>query len=44
MIDPRDVVAAKRDGRTLDADELRAFVLAYARGEVPAFRRPTQKS
>src|SRR5512134_299519 len=35
--DPRDVVAAKRDGRTLDPDELRAFVLAYARGEVPDY-------
>ena len=37
MIDPRDVVAAKRDGRTLQADELRSFVLAYARGEVPDY-------
>ena len=34
MNDPRDVVAAKRDGRTLDPDELRAFVLGYARGEI----------
>ena len=34
MTDPRDVVAAKRDGRKLDPDELRAFVLAYARGEL----------
>ena len=33
--DPRDVVAAKRDGKALPPDELRAFVLAYARGEVP---------
>jgi pyrimidine-nucleoside phosphorylase len=32
--DPRDVVAAKRDGERLDHDRLRAFVLAYARGEV----------
>jgi pyrimidine-nucleoside phosphorylase len=34
VTDPRDVVAAKRDGRKLDADELRAFVLAYAQGEL----------
>jgi pyrimidine-nucleoside phosphorylase len=35
--DPRDVVAAKRDGRALPEGELRAFVLAYARGEVPDY-------
>jgi pyrimidine-nucleoside phosphorylase len=32
--DPRDVVAAKRDGRTLDAAELARFVQAYTTGEV----------
>jgi pyrimidine-nucleoside phosphorylase len=32
--DPRDVVAAKRDGRTLDADELARFVQAYTAGDV----------
>jgi pyrimidine-nucleoside phosphorylase len=32
--DPRDIVAAKRDGATLDADDLRSFVLAYVNGEV----------
>ena len=37
MTDPRDVVAAKRDGRKLDPDELRAFVLAYARVELPDY-------
>ena len=37
MNDPRDVVAAKRDGRTLDPDELRSFVVAYARGELPDY-------
>ena len=37
MNDPRDVVAAKRDGRTLEPDELRSFVLAYARGELPDY-------
>ena len=37
MTDPRDVVAAKRDGRKLDPDGLRAFVLAYARGELPDY-------
>jgi pyrimidine-nucleoside phosphorylase len=36
-LDPRDVVAAKRDGRTLPEEELRAFVLAFARGEVPDY-------
>jgi pyrimidine-nucleoside phosphorylase len=35
--DPRDVVAAKRDGRALPEEDLRAFVLAYARGEVPDY-------
>jgi pyrimidine-nucleoside phosphorylase len=34
---PRDLVEAKRDGRTLDPDELRSFVLSYARGEVPDY-------
>ena len=34
MTDPRDVVAAKRDGRRLDEEELRAFVLGFARGEI----------
>jgi pyrimidine-nucleoside phosphorylase len=37
VTDPRDVVAAKRDGRKLDPDELRVFVLAYARGELPDY-------
>ena len=32
--DPRDVVAAKRDGRALDAGELTRFVQAYTTGEV----------
>jgi pyrimidine-nucleoside phosphorylase len=32
--DPRDVVAAKRDGAALPAEELEAFVLGYARGEI----------
>jgi pyrimidine-nucleoside phosphorylase len=35
--DPREIVAAKRDGKTLPADELQAFVLAYARGEIPDY-------
>jgi pyrimidine-nucleoside phosphorylase len=34
LADPRDVVAAKRDGRRLDPDELRAFVIDYSRGEL----------
>ena len=33
--DPRDVVATKRDGRAIPEAELRGFVLAYARGEIP---------
>jgi pyrimidine-nucleoside phosphorylase len=37
VTDPRDVVAAKRDGRKLDPHELRGFVLAYARGELPDY-------
>jgi pyrimidine-nucleoside phosphorylase len=32
--DPRDVVAAKRDGRSVAEDDLRAFVLSYSRGEI----------
>jgi pyrimidine-nucleoside phosphorylase len=36
--DPRDVIAAKRDGRAVDPEELRAFVLGYARGEVADYQ------
>ena len=32
--DPRDVVTRKRDGLELRPEELRAFVLAYGRGEI----------
>ena len=35
--DPRDVVAAKRDGCTLAPEQVEGFVLAYARGEVPDY-------
>jgi pyrimidine-nucleoside phosphorylase len=35
--DPRDVVAAKRDGRELSSEQIRAFVLGYARGEIPDY-------
>src|SRR5439155_17963333 len=35
--DPRDVVAAKRDGREVPGDALRPFVLGYARGEIPDY-------
>ena len=38
MNDPRDVLAAKRDGRPLDQDELRSFILAYGRGELPDYQ------
>jgi pyrimidine-nucleoside phosphorylase len=36
-MDYREVVAAKRDGRELPVDELRALVLGYGRGEVPDY-------
>jgi pyrimidine-nucleoside phosphorylase len=36
-MDFREVVAAKRDGREVDPEQLRAFVLGYARGEVPDY-------
>src|SRR5438874_10929839 len=35
--DPRDVVAAKRDGGEVPPDGLRAFVLGYSRGEIPDY-------
>jgi pyrimidine-nucleoside phosphorylase len=37
MQDPRDIVAAKRDGKTLPPQELSVFIQAYARGEVPDY-------
>ncbi|MGH2681943.1 MAG: thymidine phosphorylase [Actinomycetota bacterium] len=37
MRDPRDVVAAKRDGRRLDEEELRDFVLRFGRGDIPDY-------
>ncbi len=37
MGDPRDVVAAKRDGRAIPPEDLEGFVLAYARDEVPDY-------
>lgn len=36
-MDFRDVVAAKRDGATLPEEDIRAFVLAYARAEIPDY-------
>lgn len=35
--DPRAVVARKRDREELSAEEIRSFVLGYARGEVPDY-------
>lgn len=35
--DPRDVVAAKRDGKSLSPDEIRSFVELYVRGEIPDY-------
>jgi pyrimidine-nucleoside phosphorylase/thymidine phosphorylase len=37
LADPRDVVAAKRDGRHLAPGELGTFVQSYVRGEVPDY-------
>jgi len=34
MTDVREVLARKRDGRTLTEDEIRSIVLGYARGEI----------
>ena len=34
-MDFRDVVAAKRDGAALSEEDIRSFVLAFSRGEVP---------
>ena len=34
-IDPRAIVAAKRDGGTLAPAEVEAFVEGYTRGEIP---------
>jgi pyrimidine-nucleoside phosphorylase len=36
-LDPRDVVARKRDGHRLGDDEIRAVVLGYGRQEVPDY-------
>jgi pyrimidine-nucleoside phosphorylase len=36
-MDFREVVAAKRDRREVEADDLRAFVLGFARGDVPDY-------
>ncbi len=36
-VDFRDVVATKRDGREISSDHLRAFVLGYAKGDVPDY-------
>ena len=35
--DPRDVVAAKRDGNAVPPEELAAFVQAYVGGEIPDY-------
>jgi pyrimidine-nucleoside phosphorylase len=37
VTEPRDVVATKRDGGELKGEDLRAFVLGYARGDVPDY-------
>jgi pyrimidine-nucleoside phosphorylase len=35
--DPRDVVAAKRDGEHVPSEDLRTFVLSYSRAEIPDY-------
>ena len=38
VIRPADLILRKRRGEELGADELRDFVLAYARGDVPDYQ------
>jgi pyrimidine-nucleoside phosphorylase len=38
MTDPRDVIATKRDGKSLGEGELDAFVQGYARGDIPDYQ------
>src|ERR671918_1264309 len=38
ITDPRRVLEVKRDGGRLDPDDLRAFILGYARGEIPDYQ------
>jgi pyrimidine-nucleoside phosphorylase len=38
LADPRRVLEVKRDGRHLDPEELRAFVIGHARGEIPDYQ------
>jgi pyrimidine-nucleoside phosphorylase len=38
LTDPRDVIAAKRDGQALAAQDLEAFVQGYARGDIPDYQ------
>jgi len=36
--DPRDVLAAKRDGKRLDPEDLAGFVTGFSRGEIPEYQ------
>jgi pyrimidine-nucleoside phosphorylase len=38
ITDPRRVLEVKRDGGRLDPDDLRSFILGYARGEIPDYQ------
>jgi pyrimidine-nucleoside phosphorylase len=38
LADPRRVLEVKRDGGRLDGEDLRSFVLGYARGEIPDYQ------
>jgi pyrimidine-nucleoside phosphorylase len=38
LTDPRRVLEVKRDGGRLDPDDLRGFILGYARGEIPDYQ------
>jgi pyrimidine-nucleoside phosphorylase len=37
LLDPREVVAAKRDGEEAPMQDLRSFVLGFARGDIPDY-------
>jgi pyrimidine-nucleoside phosphorylase len=38
VLDPREVIALKRDGGSIPADELALFVQRYSRGEIPDYQ------
>jgi pyrimidine-nucleoside phosphorylase len=38
VVRPYELIKAKRDGRTLDPDDIREFIAAFTRGDVPAYQ------